>query len=75
MKIGVDMVSMAIKGDFDAAYLSSADGDYTPVVKFIQDMDKKVYAASTDVGRQLQGALEERRFIRLSPEWFRDCRA
>lgn len=73
--IAVDMVSMAINDRYDAAYLLSADGDYTPVVDFIQKINKKVYAVSTEVGRQLQGALEERRFIQLAPEWFEDCRA
>ena len=71
--IAVDMVAMAVADDFDAAYLLSADGDYTPVVDFLTRREKKVYAVSTSVGRQLQSSLQPKRFIRLSRDWFRGC--
>lgn len=69
--LAVDLVTMAIRGDYDAAYLLSADGDYTPAVEAVRRMNKKVYAASCLTGAQLGRVVSS--FIRLPAAWFADC--
>ena len=69
--LAVDMVVMAERNEFDAAYLLSADGDFTPAVVAVRENGKKVYAASPAAGAQLGSVVNA--FIRLSPEWFDDC--
>jgi uncharacterized LabA/DUF88 family protein len=69
--LAVDLVTMAANNAFDAAYLLSADGDYTPAVKFVRDLNKKVYAASPLSGAQLARAVNS--FIPLDAAWFHDC--
>lgn len=51
--LAVDMVVMAERDQFDAAYLLSADGDYTHAVAAVRSLAKKVYAASPLPGAQL----------------------
>lgn len=70
--LAVDMVVMAERNEFDAAYLLSADGDFTPAVKAIRFHNKKVYAASVAPGAQLASVANS--YIRLKPDWFDDCR-
>lgn len=69
--IAVDMVMMAKEGDFDAAYLLSADGDFTPVVDAVRSLGRKVYGASPGPAAQLASVVNA--FIPLSREWFLDC--
>jgi uncharacterized LabA/DUF88 family protein len=69
--IAVDMVAMAQRDEYDAAYLLSADGDFTPVADAVRRCGKKVYGASALHGAQLAAAVDT--FIRVRPEWFRDC--
>lgn len=69
--LAVDMVVMAVRNEFDAAYLLSADGDFTPAVAAVQTHGKKVYAASPAQGAQLAAVVDS--FIRLKREWFGDC--
>jgi len=69
--IAVDMVAMAVDDQYDAAYLLSADGDFTPDVRAVKGCGKKVYAVSTASGAQLAAVVDS--FIRLSWEWFADC--
>ncbi len=79
--LAVDMVTMAHDDQYDAAYLLSADGDFTPAVEFVQRTGKMVYAASPAQCAALAQALgyidssgeEKSRYIRLKPEWFGDC--
>ncbi len=40
-----DMVSMAYEKQYDVAYLVSADGDFTPAVKKVRAIGRKVFAA------------------------------
>ena len=68
----VDMVVMAERDEFDAAYLLSADGDFTPAVEAVRLNNKKVYAVSVAVGAQLASVVNS--YIRLKPDWFDDCR-
>ena len=69
--VAVDLVTLAINDAYDAAYLLSADGDYTPAVDAVRAMSKKVYAASCLNGAQLAKSVNS--FIHLSPTWFSDC--
>lgn len=71
--LAVDMVAMAERNEYDAAYLLSADGDFTPAVTTIRDSGKKVYVASPAAGAQLASVANS--FIRLPREWFNDCYA
>ena len=70
--VAVDMVVMAERDEFDAAYLLSADGDFTPAVEAVRLNNKKVYAVSVAVGAQLASVVNS--YIRLKPDWFDDCR-
>jgi len=73
VELAVDMVTMASRDDYDAAYLLSADGDYTAAVQFVRSRGKKVYVASLAYGAQL--AKPANSFIHLKPDWFKDCYA
>jgi len=69
--LAVDLVTMALGDSYDAAYLLSADGDFTPAVQAVRDRGKKVYAASLLPGAQLGRVVNS--FIRLTPSWFQEC--
>jgi uncharacterized protein (TIGR00288 family) len=69
--MAVDLVEMTIADEFDAAYLLTADGDFTPAVESVRKRDKKVYVASTWFSSHLQRVANA--FITLTPEWFSDC--
>lgn len=69
--LAVDLVTMAVSDAYDAAYILSADGDYTPAVKVVRNLNKKVFAASCLSGAQLAGVVNS--FIHLRRSWFEDC--
>ena len=69
--LAVDMVTMAVKDEYDTAYLLSADGDFTPAVESARAENKTVFAVSPSSGRKLAGVVNS--YIRLSPDWFDDC--
>jgi uncharacterized LabA/DUF88 family protein len=69
--LAVDFVTLAINDAYDAAYLLTADGVYTPAVEEVRRLNKKVYAASLLSGAQLASAVNS--FIHLQPNWFDDC--
>jgi hypothetical protein len=69
--LAVDLVVMAERDEFDAAYLLSADGDFTPAVTAVKSHGKKVYAVSPAHGAQLAAVVDS--FIRPTREWFNDC--
>ena len=71
VQIAVDMVSMAQKNAYDAAYLLSADGDLTPAVREVRALGKKVYIAAPSRGAQLAGVSNA--VIRVDAPWFKDC--
>ena len=71
VQLAVDMVLMATRDEFDAAYLLSADGDYTGAVEYVRSLGKKVYAASASQGAQLKKVVNS--FIRLPADWFDEC--
>lgn len=67
--LAVDMIQQM--DNYDAAYLLSADGDFTPAVEAVRQRGKKVYAVSLDQGAQLARAVNA--FIPLKAPWFSDC--
>jgi uncharacterized LabA/DUF88 family protein len=69
--LAVDLVVMALRDEFDAAYVLSADGDYTHAVKVARAHGKKVFAVSASHGAQLAAAVDT--FIPVKPAWFADC--
>lgn len=69
--LAIDLVTLAINNTYDAAYLLTADGDYTPAVDAARKLGKKVYAASCRSGARLAQAVNS--FIRLQQSWFADC--
>jgi uncharacterized LabA/DUF88 family protein len=69
--LAVDMVVMAERHRYDAAFLLSADGDFTPVVTAVRATGKRIYAASPAQGAQLGAVVNS--FIRLDKGWFHDC--
>ena len=69
--LAVDMVMMAQRAEYEAGYLLSADGDYTPVADAVRGLGRKIYAASPLQGAQL--AAKVNTFIRLPDTWFADC--
>jgi uncharacterized LabA/DUF88 family protein len=71
VQIAVDMVAMATRDHYDAAYLLSADGDFTGAVEFVRGFGKKVYVACASYGAQLAKAANS--FISLDATWFKDC--
>ena len=69
--LSVDMVIQAERDQYDAAYLLSADGDFTPAVQAVKQLGKKVYVVSATHGAQLAASADT--FIRLDRNWFADC--
>lgn len=70
--LAVDMYRMAVRDEYEAAYLLSADGDYTPAVRAITELGKTVYAVSPGLfSSALDGAC--RAFIKLDRQWFDTC--
>jgi uncharacterized LabA/DUF88 family protein len=69
--LAIDMAVMAERDEYDAAYLLSADGDFTPAAEAAKSHGKKVYAVSPLYGAQLAAIADS--FIRLRHGWFDDC--
>ena len=69
--LAVDLVTLAVSDAYDAAYILSADGDYTPAVEAVRRLGKKVYAACCLSGAQLAKTVNS--FIHLQRGWFTDC--
>ena len=69
--LALDMVEKARVGDYDAGYLLSADGDFTPVVEIAKKHGRKVYCASPGYSSALQRVAHA--FIQLDKGWFDDC--
>lgn len=69
--LAVELYESAVQNRFDAAYLLSADGDFTPAVKAVRALGKKVYTASPLFSNALKDASNA--FIPLNKDWFLDC--
>ncbi len=73
VNLAVDLVKLTVSNEYDAAYILSADGDFTSAVEFACEQNKKVFAASLGHGAQLAKVVNS--FIHLKPDWFKDCYA
>ncbi len=71
VQVAVDMVQLAIGDGFDAAYLLSADGDYTPAVEAVRSHGKKVFSATPAPCAKLAATVNTHIPLRVS--WFDDC--
>ena len=69
--IATDMCSMAYENAYDAAYLLSADGDFTPVMEKVRGLGKKVFVASPVEGYEIAGAADT--FIPMKEDFFNGC--
>jgi uncharacterized LabA/DUF88 family protein len=69
--LAVDLIRLAMEDRYDAAYVLSADGDFTPAVDAVRAGGKMVYAASPDIGYALKRSVNT--YIHLKKPWFRDC--
>lgn len=69
--LAVEMYKLAVGDAYDAAYLLSADGDFTPAVQAVRVLGKKVYCVSPLFSAALKSASNA--FIPLPKEWFNDC--
>jgi uncharacterized LabA/DUF88 family protein len=68
--LAVDL-RLANESRYDAAYLLSADGDFTPAVEAVSASGTSVYAASPDMSFALQRVVKT--YIHLKKQWFADC--
>lgn len=73
VQLAVDVVTMAVANQYEVAYILSADGDYTPAIKFVQSQGKTVRARSVSPALQLRAAVGAANHQNLEPAWFRDC--
>lgn len=69
--IAVDMLSMAQNDKYDAAYLVSADGDFTPAVEKVRELGKKVFIASPASAWKLSSVANK--YIEMDSEFLHDC--
>ena len=69
--IATDMVAMAYEKKYDIAYLLSGDGDFTPAVKKVREIGRKVFVASASHAHKLSQAADT--FIPLNREFFHGC--
>ena len=69
--LAVDLIRLAEENRFDAAYILSADGDFSPAVEAVRSSGRNVYAASLDVGHALRAVANT--FIHLDRAWLGDC--
>lgn len=70
--LAVDMVRLAHSDAFDVAYLVSGDGDFSPCVEAVRGLRKRVIVSGPTIGRRLCEAADTS--VRLTREWFDDCR-
>jgi len=68
--LAIDMCYLAYSDEYDAAYLLSADGDFTAAVELVLKTGKKVYVASPGTCYALGQVTT---YIHLQPDWFLEC--
>lgn len=71
--LAVDMYRLAIQDEYDAAYLLSADGDFTPPVEAVCAMGKNVYGVSSRAFTSSALRAVCTAYIPLDVDWFNDC--
>lgn len=69
-KISVDLVDLAYRGEYEVAYLASADADFVPAVEVVRRLGLTVFAVSPLEGNELRGAVNA--YIKVSADWFED---
>lgn len=69
--LAVALIRLATDDRYDAAYVLSADGDFTPAVEAVRAGGKTVYGVSPDRSYALANSVNT--YIHLQKEWFRDC--
>jgi uncharacterized LabA/DUF88 family protein len=69
--LAVDMCHMAVQDQYDAAYILSADGDFTPAVELVRETGKKIYAVSATDCAALRNSADA--YISVDRAWFDDC--
>lgn len=67
-KICVDLVDLAYRDEYEAAYLISADADFVPAVEMVRRMGRTVFAVSPLGGYELKQAVD--RYIKVPADWF-----
>ena len=67
-RMSVDLVDLAHRDEYDAAYLLSADSDFVPSVEIARRLGKTVFAASPRPGYDLTKVTH--RYLRVSGGWF-----
>ena len=73
VRIAVDMIAMAHKGQYDVAYLISSSGNFTPAVKEVLKIGGKVIVASPWMGVPLARAAGDRCYFRMRRDFFDGC--
>ena len=71
--LATDLVAMAVMNEYDAAYVLSADGDYTPAVRFVLKQGKTVYGVSAAAQPGAELAKVVTKSIPVTSAWLRDC--
>jgi uncharacterized LabA/DUF88 family protein len=69
--LAVDLIRLAGDDRYDAAYVLSADGDFTPAVEAVRASGRTVYGVSPDRSYALAKSVNT--YIHLRKVWFRDC--
>lgn len=69
--LAVEMYRLAVEGQYEAGYLLSADGDFTPAIEAVRNLGKKIYCASPLFSYALKNTANA--FIDLKKDWFADC--
>ena len=67
-RISVDLVDLAHRDEYDAAYLLSADADFVPAVEVARRLGKTVFVASPRPGYELTKAVQH--YLRVTRDWF-----
>ena len=67
-RMSVDIVDLAYRDEYGAAYLISGDADFVPAVEIARRLGKTVVAASPRPGYELTKAVHH--YLRLTPDWF-----
>ena len=72
VQLAIDMYRLAIQDEYDAAYLLSADGDFTPPVEAVRALEKKVYGVTVKPMGSFALTKCCNAYIPLEGEWFSD---
>ncbi|MEP7011408.1 MAG: NYN domain-containing protein [Acidobacteriota bacterium] len=69
--LAVEMYRLAVEDRYEAGYLLSADGDFTPAIEAVRNLGKKIYCASPMFSYALKNTANS--FIPLAKDWFAGC--